>query len=118
LPHYYIGIRDQHINLKEYIMSESTINIRSFFGDEVTGYGLIKGTNKALAALGIEKVLPGPMGYTYLKKGYVVKGVKDIKSCTGDQAAEWASAYVAKLAAKATVTVEETEMTEAMDLEV
>jgi hypothetical protein len=90
------------------------INIRDFFGDTVTGYGLIKGTNKALASLGVEKVLPGPMGYTYLKKGYVVEGVKDIKSCTGDQAAEWASKYIAKLVLKAQ-SVPVNEMQEALD---
>jgi hypothetical protein len=110
-------------------MSEqtTTLNIRSLFADTVTGYGVIKGTNEALNALGLStpsgKPLPGPMGYTYLRKGYIVPGVKGIKSCTGDQAAEWASKYIAKLVAKAAASTtpeeaEEVEMTEAMDLEV
>jgi hypothetical protein len=102
-------------------MTETTLNIADYFTAETyTGYGLIKATNAVLHDLGFDKVLPGPMGYTYLKKGYVT-GVKDVKACTGQQGAEWASKYIAKLVAKATPEGDvsnEVEMTEPLPIEV
>jgi len=86
--------------------STETFEIEAYFPNaSYTGYGLIKQTNLVLADLGIDKVLPGPMGYTYLKKGYVT-GSKDVKSCSGTEAASWASKYVAKLVAKVTESVQ------------
>ena len=64
--------------------------------ETVNGYRLMKIVSKILADLDPEaKELPGPMGYTYLKKGYV-NGVKDVKSCTRDEAIKWTEAYLAK----------------------
>lgn len=95
--------------------TESEISVADYIkGDTVSGYGLIKATNEVLKEMGIEKVLPGPMGYTYIKKGYVdgVKGA-DRKSCSKESAVEWIEKYVSKLVAKSvqveTVTEEVTE---------
>lgn len=77
-------------------MSET--KIANYISTEtVTGYGLIKALNKVLKDLDPSiKELPTPMGYTYLKKGYVVEGVKEIKSCTKDQAVAWIEKYLTK----------------------
>jgi hypothetical protein len=59
----------------------------------VTPYKCSTVTNKVLEFVGIEKVLPGPMFYTYTKKGY-------IKSTDGKvnlvQLTEWIEKYVRK----------------------
>jgi hypothetical protein len=75
------------------------MNINEFFNTNsdgfVTGYGLITGTNKILSELGDTKILPTPMGYTYLKNGYVT-GTKNVKFCTIDEAVAWSIKYVTK----------------------
>lgn len=64
--------------------------------ETVNGYRLMKIVSKILKDLDPEaKELPGPMGYTYLKKGYVT-GTKDVKSCTKAQAIEWTEKYLGK----------------------
>lgn len=72
-------------------------NIQNYISTPtVTGYGLIKVLNNVLADLDETiKPLPTPMGYTYLKKGYVT-GTKNVKSCTRDEAAAWIEKYLTK----------------------
>jgi hypothetical protein len=102
-------------------LNTSDKSIEDYFSETVTGYGLIKGTNKILADLGVDKTLPTPMGYTYLKKGYVT-GEKDVKACSRDEAASWASKYVAKLLGKVVAQeseeAQDVEMTEPLELDI
>lgn len=105
-------------------MTENTntteVSIESFFADEMSPYGMRNSVNKILAALGVEKVLPGPMFYTYTKKGYIktVPG-SDFKKVSKADAIEWTIKYVEKLITKAAQVqpeeVVENEMQEALD---
>jgi hypothetical protein len=87
--------------------TEATFEIEAYFADEMSGYGLIKAVNKILADLGIDKELPGPMGYTYLKKGYIKPLADNNKRCTKAAAIEWTEKYLAKLVAKTNTETEE-----------
>lgn len=82
-------------------------------------YGVIKVANEVLAALEIDKVLPGPMGYTYCKKGYIATIDEAKKVVARADAIEWIEKYVTKLVAKAQiveeVTEEAAEMTEEIE---
>ena len=68
-------------------MSETTVT--------VSAYAVIKQLNAALAELGVEKVLPTQMGYTYAKKG-MLNGVKGAKSVTQAEADAWISKYLTR----------------------
>jgi hypothetical protein len=57
----------------------------------ITAYAFNKVVNRELAALGIEKVLPPQMHYTYYKKGFIKP---EAQTETG--AAEWAYKYASK----------------------
>jgi hypothetical protein len=57
----------------------------------ITAYAFNKIVNAELAALGIEKVLPPQMHYTYYKKGFVKPAQQ-----TESGAAEWAYKYASK----------------------
>jgi hypothetical protein len=57
----------------------------------ITAYAFNKIVNRELAALGIEKVLPPQMHYTYYKKGFIKP---EAQTETG--AAEWAYKYASK----------------------
>lgn len=89
-------------------MSENTvlettdeIVIAEYFTAETySPYGVIKHVNKVLKDLGIDKVLPGPMGYTYCKKGYIATIDTEKKVVTREAAIEWTEKYVGRLAAK------------------
>jgi hypothetical protein len=54
-----------------------------------TPYAIRTFMNGILKSLGIDKELPGPMFYTYVKKGY-------IKSLSKEDVLEWAEKYIAK----------------------
>lgn len=105
-------------------MSENTITeapestdeivVADFFTAEIySPYGVITTVNKVLKALGVDKELPGPMGYTYCKKGYIttVPGT-DKKKVTKAHAIEWAEKYIGKLAAKMIMETERVESPE------
>jgi hypothetical protein len=85
-------------------------DINSHFGtdengaEQITPYAAMRLVNSALAALEVDKELPGPMLYTYVKKGYI-GGVKDAKRCTRQAVATWFESYVVRFL--------ETEKTEA-----
>ena len=91
-----------------------TVTIAEFFSDEMTMYGMRTSVNKILASLGVDKTLPGPMFYTYGKKGYIktIEGSEG-KRTTKEYAIEWTEAYITKLT-KVTVKedTEDEEMTE------
>jgi hypothetical protein len=90
-------------------MSEQTIttiteelSIEDFFTEGTySPYGVIQVVNKILKAAEVDKVLPGPMGYTYCKKGYIktIEG-SDQKKVTRSAAIEWAEKYITKMATK------------------
>ena len=61
----------------------------------ITAYQLIKGLNKILSDLGVEKVLPTQMGYTYTKKG-MVDGIKGTHNVTQEAANTWYQKYLTK----------------------
>jgi len=72
------------------------INITEAFGTEIlTPYQVAKIVNGLLEGLGIEKVLPPQMFYTYAKKGYL-NGIKESKRIKGTDAAKWFEGYVVK----------------------
>lgn len=83
--------------------SEETIEIGSFFAETMSPYGMSVAVNKILAAIGIDKTLPGPMFYTYTKKGYItsIEGSNN-KKVSKEAAIEWTEKYIAKLITKAT----------------
>jgi osmotically-inducible protein OsmY len=85
-------------------------------------YGMMKVVNKILSDLGIDKVLPGPMFYTYTKKGYIKSYVVGGKvTISAESATEWTEKYLTKLVKKVQVVEEveeEVEMTEPLPLEV
>ena len=88
--------------------TETEVVVGDFFTAETySPYGVIKAVNAVLKALEIEKVLPGPMGYTYCKKGYIatVPG-SNAKLVTRAAAIEWTEKYLGKLAAKQTMQAE------------
>lgn len=60
-------------------------------------YKLAGAVNKILANIGIEKVLPPQMFYTYVKKGYIK--ADDNKRITREDAITWTEKYIAKYAA-------------------
>ena len=60
-------------------------------------YKLAKAVNKILDNVGIEKVLPPQMFYTYVKKGYIK--ADDNKRITREDAITWTEKYIAKYAA-------------------
>lgn len=94
--------------------TETTLDLDIFFTETMSPYGLITSVNKVLKELGIDKVLPGPMGYTYCKKGYIatVPGSNN-KVVEKEAAIEWAEKYLTKLVTKLTsVKVEEVEESE------
>jgi hypothetical protein len=65
-------------------------------GDElITPYAAMRLVNRALAELGVDKELPGPMLYTYVKKGYI-GGTKGAKRCTRQAVATWFEKYVVR----------------------
>jgi hypothetical protein len=74
------------------------INIRNPKGSIMTAYQFSKIVNRELAALGIEKVLPPQMFYTYYKKNFIKA---EARTETG--AAEWAYKYASKHFADAMV---------------
>jgi hypothetical protein len=97
----------------------TTFQIEDYFENATySPYGVIKVVNRILADLGIEKELPGPMGYTYCKKGYIRTSDAAKKVVPSDAAIEWTSKYLAKLTVKLQTTVVESEevpeMTEPM----
>jgi hypothetical protein len=57
----------------------------------ITAYAFAKIVNGELKAMGIEKVLPPQMMYTYYKKGFVKPAAQ-----TETGAAEWAYKYASK----------------------
>lgn len=63
--------------------------------ETVTPYALIKRVNSTLAELGIEKVLPTQMGYTYVTKG-MVDGIKGNHKVTLEDADKWIQKYLTK----------------------
>jgi len=102
--------------------TDTTVTVSEYFSVEtMSPYGLIKTVNKILADLQIDKTLPGPMGYTYCKKGYIPT-IDDAKKVVHrDDAIEWTEKYLAKLVTKITTVTEETvevEMTEPLPIEV
>jgi hypothetical protein len=87
-------------------MSELTITeeatLESFFEEEIySPYGLIQVVNRVLKAAEVDKVLPGPMGYTYCKKGYIktIEGSNN-KKVTRAHAIEWTEKYLTKMGNK------------------
>jgi hypothetical protein len=94
------------------VETEETMEIAEYFEKETySPYGLIKVVNKVLEDLGIDKVLPGPMGYTYCKKGYIATIDDAKKVVAAEDAIEWTEKYITKLTTKA-VKVVETEAVE------
>lgn len=87
-------------------MSEATtLEISTFFTAETySPYGMCKVVNEILRDMGIDKVLPGPMFYTYTKKGYITT-IAPKKVAKGD-AIEWTEGYLTKLVGKMTKAVE------------
>jgi hypothetical protein len=77
----------------------------------ITPYQASKIANAKLAELGVEKVLPPQMFYTYVKKGYI--GDEKGATRTTEQATLiWLQKYVNKHNLVATVTVEDVETDE------
>lgn len=67
--------------------------------DMLTAYAVIKRANTVLSALGINKVLPTQMGYTYLPKGMfgsVVTNESGKKCITAETADVWIAKYIRK----------------------
>jgi hypothetical protein len=101
-------------------VSEETFQIADFFADEMSPFGMRTSVNKILKAIGVDKELPGPMFYTYTKKGYIktVAG-SDNKRVAKSDAIEWTEAYLTKLAIRmqkeATKVVTVNEVQEALD---
>jgi hypothetical protein len=57
-------------------------------------------SNKVLNALGVNKVLPGPMFYTYCDKGYIETQDAANREVTQDALWTWLQKYIAKNATK------------------
>ena len=76
-----------------------TFDVAEFFGTEnaeqITPYKAMRLVNAALAELGVDKELPGPMLYTYVQKGYI-GGVKNAKRTTRKDVAAWFEKYVTR----------------------
>lgn len=64
----------------------------------ITAYAFNKIVNRELAAMGIEKILPPQMHYTYYKKNFIKPEAQ-----TEIGAAEWAYKYASKHYAAALV---------------
>ena len=75
-----------------------------FTAETYSPYGMMKVVNEILRDAGVSKVLPGPMFYTYCKKGYIttVEG-SNAKTVKASDAALWTEEYLIKLVKKATV---------------
>jgi hypothetical protein len=80
--------------IEEQIVSEYSI-AEQFTEPTYTPYKVAKVVNKVLEDLGVDKVLPPQMFYTYAKKGYLT-GVKEAKVITRDEAIGWTEKYVVK----------------------
>jgi hypothetical protein len=74
-----------------------------FTAEQYSPYGMCKVVNEVLRDLGIEKVLPGPMFYTYTKKGYIPCTDKKVAR---QDAIVWTEGYLTKLVKKVTKVVE------------
>jgi hypothetical protein len=61
----------------------------------ITPYGIAQRINAVLEGAGVDKVVPGPMMYTYAKKGYI-NGVKDTKRFTEAEADAFVLKYTGK----------------------
>jgi hypothetical protein len=73
----------------------------------MTPYAAAKQVNNQLAELGIEKVLPPQMIYTYVTKGYIKSVTVDGKKrVTAEALATWFVGYVNKTTKKVTATPE------------
>lgn len=67
--------------------------------DLLTAYAVIKRANTVMSALGINKVLPTQMGYTYIQKGMfgtVVSNSEGKKCITAETADVWIAKYIHK----------------------
>lgn len=62
---------------------------------DITPYMACKLVNSAFKAMGIDRELPAPMFYTYVKNGYI-GGVKNAKRCTRAHVAVWFERYFIK----------------------
>jgi hypothetical protein len=87
-------------------MSEMTIteekSITEYFTQETySPYGVIKVVNEILKDAEVDKVLPGPMGYTYCKKGYIKTTDEAKKVVSREAAIEWTEKYLTKMTTKA-----------------
>jgi len=72
----------------------------------MTPYAAAKLVNQQLADMGVEKVLPPQMLYTYVNKGYIKSvEVGGKKKVTHQALADWFAGYVNKTT-KATTTIE------------
>jgi hypothetical protein len=85
--------------------TDEQVGIETFFeADEYTPFGLMKVVNNILAAAEIDKVLPGPMFYTYTMKGFIPT-IDDNRGpgrkVSKEAAIEWTSKYLAKQVTKA-----------------
>lgn len=74
--------------------SEVTRMILSEAPEEFTLYQLAGRVNQVLEAMGSEKTVRPQMMYNYARNGMIVKGVRDLKSVTRDQAVEFVTRYV------------------------
>lgn len=98
------------------VENEEVVGIETFFADEMSPYGMMVAVNKVLKALGSDKVLPGPMFYTYTKKGYIPTVDEANKRVAKADAVEWTEGYITKLARKAAAQAEPVnEVQEALD---
>lgn len=82
-----LNLTDTDFNIAEHFQVEDET--------EITPYLARTLVNKALAELEIDKELPGPMFYTYVKKGYI-GGIKDAKRTTRKAVAVWFEGYLVK----------------------
>jgi hypothetical protein len=95
---------------------DETNTVDEYFTAETYGpYGMRKVVNVILRDLGVDKVLPGPMFYTYAKKGYIptVAG-SEAKVILREDAVAWTEAYLTKLVGRLTkASVQEASVPEA-----
>ena len=70
------------------------IKLQELFTNNMTPYQMCRIVNRILADVGIEKVLPAPMFYTYVKKGYIPSNKNGRVNAA--PAAVWTEAYILK----------------------
>lgn len=93
-----VQVSDQDVELTiEDVVTEITDTV---FGEAttITPYQIHKIVNGAFEALGVVKVIPPQMMYSYSRNGLLVKGEKGIKALNKDQVTAFVNKYVSKYA--------------------